>query len=236
MSQKLQIAVLFALLLLFMLAVLKMALAGRAMAYLLPNPIVTKEPIDPYIDQIKAYQNELAQNDLSNETRNLVKERLGMISRMATQRAGGKVLPPTREVTIQATPVIEINSKRLPDGIDNHPSVPFSESVVTVVNSWRKTTANRYYLIYAGYLSRDKQQGAFLVLDPNTYAFRQYTVLDPGGAVKIIKENGVTILLQSAGGNLYYFDAAREQFVDSNGAPVPTSVVSSTPTPGSLYP
>lgn len=223
MSQKLQIFILTAVGLLVVLAILKMPLASRAMTNILPSLLAIKEPIDPYRDQIKSYQDELERTDLSSETRILIEEKLNTISMMATQRVEGKTYQPTRQASMQATPTIEVASIKLPDGIDNHPSIPFSESVVTVLNSWRKTTDDRYYLVYAGFLTQDTKQGAILVLHPSTHNFMQYNTPDNRGGVKVVEEKGTIIILQSDEGIPFYFDIAREQFVDLNGTPIPTN-------------
>jgi hypothetical protein len=245
MSRKLQIIILTVVGLLVLAAILKMSLVSRAMTNILPDFVSTKEPIDPYMDQIKTYQSELQRTDLSSETKNLIEEKLNTVSMMATQRAEGKVNQIPRQVSMQAPPTIEVASIKLPDGIDNHPSIPFSESVVTVLNSWRKTTGNRYYLVYAGFLTQDSQQGAILVLHSSTHDFKQYNTPLNSGGVRIVDEKGTTIILQSAKGILFYFDTAREQFVDSNGIPIPTDtsmpptptpITGSTPTPVSPYP
>ncbi len=245
MSRKLQIVILTMVGFLVVLAILKMPLVSRAMTNILPDLVATKEPIDPYIDQIKAYQEELQRTDLSSETRNLIEEKLNTISILATQRAEGKARQPTRQVSMLATSTIEVASIKLPDGIDDHPSVPFSESIVTVLNSWRKTTNDRYYLVYAGYLTQDSQQGAILVLHQSTHDFKQYNTPDSSGGVRVIEEKGTVIILQSDKGTLFYFDVAKEQFVDSNGTPIPTNtplpptstpIISSTPTTMSPYP
>jgi len=245
MSRKLQISILTAVGLLVVLAILKMPLASRAMTNILPSLLATKEPIDPYIDQIKAYQDELLRTDLSSETRILIEIKLKTISIMATQRAEGKTNQPTRQVPMQATPTIEVASIKLPDGIDNHPSIPFSESVITVLNSWRKTTDDRYYLVYAGYLTQDSKQGAILVFHQSTHDFVQYYTPDNSGGVRVIEEKGTIIILQSDKGIPLYFNVAMEQFVDSNGTPIPTitpipptatQIISSTPTPMPPYP
>lgn len=227
------------------LAILKMPLVSRAMTDTLPNFVATKEPIDPYMDQIKAYQEELQRTDLSSETRNLIEEKLNTIAILATQRAEGKVRQPTRQVSVRVTPTVEFASIKLPDGIDNHPSIPFSESVVTILNSWRKTTDDRYYLVYAGFLTQDSLQGAILVYHPSTHHFKQYNTPDISGGVRVVEEKGNTIVLQSTKSVLFYFDMDKEQFVDINGAPIPTNtplpptpspIISSTPTPLPPYP
>ena len=238
MSRKIQIVVMIVIGVLVVIAILNVPLVSMAMTNISSGLLATKEPIDPYIDQIQAYQAELQRTDLSSETRNLIEEKFNTISMMATQRVDGKASQLPRQVSQQATPTLEVASIKLPDGIDNHPSIPFSESVVTILNSWRKTTNDHYYLVYAGFLTQDSQQGAILVHHPSTHDFKQYNIPDHSGGVKIVNEKGTIIMLQSFKGNLFYFDVVREQFVDANGAPIPTStpIIKSTPTIINPYP
>jgi hypothetical protein len=245
MKRKLQIVVLTLAGFFLVLVILKMPFVSKAMTNILPALAATKEPIDPYIGQIESYQDELRRTDLSNETQNLIREKLRIASLMATQWAEGKLNQPAREFSLLATPPIDVAGIKLPDGIDNHPSVPFSEYEVTVLNSWRKTADNHYYLVYAGFLTHDPQQGAILVYHRSTHDFEQYNTPEKSGGVRVIEEKGAIIVLQSTKGNLFYFDAAREQFVDADGIlvvtntplpPTPTPFVIYTQTPSSPYP
>ena len=245
MSRKLQIVILTVVGILVVLVIIKMPLASKAMTNMFPVLLATKEPIDPYIDQIKAFQDELLTPYLSNEARNLIEAKLNIVSRMATQRAKGKTNLSTRQVPVLATPTIVLAGMKLPDGIDNHPSINLSESVVTVLNSWRKTADDRYYLVYAGFLTQDTQQGAILVFHPSVHHFQQYNTPDNSGGVRVVEEKGTTIILQSTQGILFYFDVAKEQFVDSNGTPIPTNtpmpptptqIINSYPYPIPPYP
>ena len=246
MSRKLQIVILTVAGILVVLVIMKMPLANKAMANI-PDLLANKKPIDPYIDEIKWFQDQLQTPDLSDEARNLIEAKLNIVSRMATQRAGGQTRrpTPTRPVSMPETPANQVFGMKLPDGIDDHPSAPFSESVVTVLNSWRKTTDDRYYLVYAGFLTQDTQQGAILVFHPSVNHFQQYNTPDNSGGVRVVEEKGTTIILQSTQGTLFYFDAAKEQFVDSNGIPIPTytpmpptptQIINSYPYPIPPYP
>jgi hypothetical protein len=230
MSRKLQIVILTVVGILVVLVIMKMPLASKAMTTMLPGLLATEEPIDPYIDEIKWFQDELQSTDLSDEARNLIEAKLNMVSIEATQRVEGITRAPTRPVSMPETPANQVFGMKLPDGIDDHPSAPFSESVVTVLNSWRKTTDDRYYLVYAGFLTQDTQQGAILVFHPSVHHFQQYNTPDNSGGVRVVEEKGTTIILQSTQGILFYFDVAKEQYVDSNGTPIPTNTTM-PPTP-----
>jgi hypothetical protein len=235
LSRNVKLSVLTVTGLFLILASLGMPLISQAMAGILPDHRGAKEPIDPYIDQIKSYQQELQRIDLPNETRHLVEEKLNSISILATQRAEGKARQPTRQTLVQATPAITGTDEKLPDGIDNSPLIPFSENTVTVFNAWRKTTDHRYYLIFAGYLTQNPNQGVLLVLHANTHDFKQYNTPESCGGVRVTEAKDTTIILQSTTRCLFYFDAYKELFVDSYGTPIPLNNLSSPTTTPDLH-
>jgi hypothetical protein len=185
----------------------------------------TKQPIDPYKDMIQEFQTELQRTDIPMDAREFIEGKLGIISLEATQRAEGKVNQPTRSSNPNFTPQNIIGFK-IPDGIDNTPEAPFSRVLFTPLNSWRKTEPDHYYLIFAGHLTEDTQQGALYILQPDIHTFSLYITPTRNGAVRVIAEHGTTITLQSSDNTLFYFDAAIEQFVNSQGTPFP-----GTPTP-----
>lgn len=203
------------------LALLGLFIIGKAGAALLNNTMINKTPLDPYEDQIEYLLDELKRTDLTDETRRLEEEKLNTLVRMATQRAHGMQNQPARQGNV-TPPTIQVAGMRLPDGIDNHPSVPFSEDLVKVVNSWRKTTPERTYLVFAGYLTKDPEQGALLVFRPDTHNFTPYLTPGRSGEVSVIEEKGFVIVLKSRRGDVYYFNVAQEYFIDERGTPLPT--------------
>jgi hypothetical protein len=218
MSRKSQITFLIIAGILIMLAILSIPLLNRSDSNIVQDSQPTNAYTDLFKHTIEELQSELQRTDISVEYRNFLEKKLISISTVATEWA-------------EATPT-NIEGVRLPDGIDNIPSGPFSESVFTTVNSWRKTTPDRYYLVYAGFLTRDAGQGAVYVLHPDISYFILYITPDRRGAVRVVEESGTTITLQSTEGVLFYFDAVHEQFVDAQGTPIPTSTpLPATPTP-----
>lgn len=226
MSRKLLISLLVLLGIISLVVIFKTPLAGRAMARFLPNLRATEERFDPYKDEIAIMEKELQRTDLSSEERKFLMEKFSSEFLMATQRAKGLENRPTRPAFFVVTPTNDRGGYKIPDGIDDHPSVPISESVVTVINSWRKTTNDRYFLVFAGVLTTDSKQGAILILHTN-YRFYQYNTPTKNGGVKVIAENGTVITLQSTDGTTFYFDASQETFIDENGKPIPVNKVAS---------
>lgn len=246
MSRKLQ-NILIILGLLLLVAILNLPLTSQANPDLPPTPRATKAPIDPDINSITAFQEELARPDLSEEERALLEAKLSSLAMMATQRAEGLAIRPSRE-TIEAMPTYPVSEgMTFPDGINPNPPyipIPVAQALVEVLTSWQKTTGDRPYLIYSGYLKNDPQQGIIMVPQLQSPLFHQYYTSERTGGVSVIAENGLVITLQAESGALYYFDVAQEWFVDANGmllptyTPSPTSIPTSTPTitPGPMYP
>jgi hypothetical protein len=226
MSRKLFITILALLGIISLVVILKTPLARKAMAGILPGLHATKEPFDPFKDEIAFMEKELQRTDLSSDERQFLLDKFSSEFLSATQRARGLEHRSTRPVLNVATPTNDTGGYKIPDGIDDHPSVPISESVVTVFNSWRKTTEDRYFLVFAGVLTTDSKQGAILILHTN-YRFYQYNTPTKNGGVKVIAENGTVITLQSTDGTTFYFDASQETFIDENGKPIPVNKVAS---------
>lgn len=229
--------------LLFLLVFLNLFLKSSTSPATNPEPQASKSPSDPFSDEIAFFQDELTRTDLPEEARTLVAAKLEGVSISATKRAEGTAVHPSLE-TIEAVKTQEAlpGDTKLPDGIDpspNHP-VPVLKVLAEVLASWKKTTDERTYFIYSGSLREDAQQGAIMVQNPRTFEFKQYDTPEKTGGVTIIAENGLIITLQAETGALYYFDAALEWFVDTNGSPLPTYTPSPTPvltlTPAPMYP
>lgn len=194
----------------------------RTFVYAFTQAVKSKEPIDPYLNQIQSLQKDLQNPALSSDARILIEEKLNTISSMATQRALGKMNIPTRSAFVDATPTMVIAGMKLPDGIDDHPQIPFSESVVTVNNAWRKTTDQQFFLVFAGYLTENPEQGALMVYHPKVHTFFQILAPAKNGGLIVIDENKYIIQLQSVQGSMVYFNYQTEQFVDSDGTPIAT--------------
>ncbi len=226
MSRKLLISILAIIGIIGLVVIFQAPLAGKPVARILPGFYATEEPFDPYKDEIAIMEKELQRTDLSDEERQFLLDKFSSEFLMATQRAKGLENHPTRPAFFVETPTNDTGGHKIPDGIDDHPSVPISESVVTVLNSWRKTTDDRYFLVFAGVLTNDPKQGAILILHVN-HRFYQYNTPTKNGGVKVITENGTVITLQSTDGTIFYFDASKEIFVDKNGKPIPVVTIAS---------
>jgi hypothetical protein len=165
---------------------------------------------------------------LPSDTRTLLEGKLNSIGLAATQRVEGLTNQPTRPSIMRETPQ-NVEGSKLPDGIDNNPSFSFSESEFTVNNEWRKTTPDQYYVIFAGFLTIDPNQGALYVLHnlpSGIPEFILYITPDLHGGVRVVAENNIIITIESTDGTFFYFNAVTDQYVNAQGTPFPA-----TPTP-----
>lgn len=233
MSRKLQNILILAGLL-FLLVLLNLPLTSQTNPGVTPEPRATKAPIDPFIHSITFFQTELARTDLPEEARTLVAAKLEGESIAGTQRAEGLTSAPTRPAIPPATPTFVSSSFEFPDGIYLNPldiPLPVLQADVTVLTSWKKTTEERPYRIFSGYLENDPSQGIIMVPQLQSPLFHQYYTPERSGGVSVIAENGLVLTLQSTTGALYYFDVALEWFIDLQGTPLPTYTPSPTPIP-----
>ena len=236
MSRKLVIGLSLTIVLLF-LVILGLPLISNAMSFPQSTALSDKRPIDPFAEEIEWYQEELKRNDLSDETRKLLVEKLATTELMATQRANGLLTQPTRSST--ASPTREVAVTILPDGIKEDLDVPLlPQDVVTIINAWSKTTPEHTFLIYAGFLTQNPQQGAIMIFHPRMYTFQYFNTPQTSGSIKIVDEKDTVIVLQSTNGVVFFFDFIQEVFVDSEGEVIPTVIPgrSATATPFPAYP
>jgi len=77
-------------------------------------------------------------------------------------------------------------------------------------------------VVYAGYITTDTKQGMVLVFQDPKIDYRQYLTPGNSGAVRIVAEKNFYLVLQAENGDMYYFDAVGERFIDSLDAPTIT--------------
>ncbi|GAB4579767.1 MAG: hypothetical protein Fur0022_25060 [Anaerolineales bacterium] len=233
MSQKLQ--TLFIVIgLLFLLVLLNLPLTSQADPGTTPEMRDTKVPIDPYLEDISFFQTELAQTDLPEEARALAEAKFEGVAMAATQRVEAMTSAPTRPAIPPATPTFVGSSFEFPDGIYLNPldiPLPVLQADVAVLTFWKKNAEERPYRIFSGFLESDPEQGIIMVPQLQSPQFHQYYTPERTGGVSVIAENGFILTLQSTTGALYYFDVAREWFVNLEGTPLPTYTPSPTPIP-----
>ena len=186
---------------------------------------------DPYALEINQFEEELQNPKLSELERQNIETKLDTVKYEATHWASGRESPAPRGVEanpLASTPV----PHKIPDGIDNTylipRPIPGFEKTVNINNVWRRTTPSHFYLVVAGYLIADAQQGMVLNWDADNHRFRLYLTPRKSGSVKIVKDAWPYLMLESDDGDIFYFDPASERFVDSLDEPT----LPATPTCG----
>jgi hypothetical protein len=132
----------------------------------------------------------------------------------------------------------------MPDGIDDHPVVlrpiPGGHDLNSeITNSWRKTTPERTFFVFAGYLKDDPKQGMVLSCRPDDIFMDQFLTPKQSGAVRIVAEHGFYLVLEAENGDRFYFDPVRQSFISSLKVPTVTPSAKSliaTPALATPYP
>jgi hypothetical protein len=200
---------------------------------------------DNYQIYIEQFEKELGNPNLSLEGRLSLEIKLKIARFEATRQAYRLTdrqtplnLPRGTTSPLSSSPVAT-----LADGIDNDPLVPRPlpryEKSSMILNAWRKHTSDHYYLVYAGYITDNPSQGMVLVFQPDILSFNQYLTPSKSGAVQVVEEHGLYLVLKAENGDIYYFDAFGERFIESLNIPT----ITPTPDrmliefiPGSAYP
>jgi hypothetical protein len=91
-----------------------------------------------------------------------------------------------------------------------------------IENGWQEKIDGKYTAVLAGAEEADPQQG-MLVVWPANQEREYYLTPRKSGAVKIIAFEGFQLTLQSADGELFFFDVPGRVFIDAIGDIVPTA-------------
>ncbi len=182
------------------------------------NNAKTQVPIDPDADMLHLLQTEMANPSISNDVKNADRPRLEEILSVETQRAEAisrQQLGLQANSTPFPTPSGPFGIWRASDGINNNPPIPMHTSDAVLKNSWVKTIGNDTYLVYAGVLADDPSQGLVYVKSSDAVSFHKILSPVKSGALKIIGNTNLVLTLQSEKGNIIYFDAQKEQFIQN---------------------
>ncbi|MEW5873113.1 MAG: hypothetical protein AB1894_27890 [Chloroflexota bacterium] len=177
---------------------------------------------DPYSQEIKQFEEDLQNPTLSELERQNIETKLDTVQYEATHWASGRESPAPRGVESNP-PVSTPVAHKIPDGIDNTylipRPIPGFDKTVNISNVWRRTTPSRFYLVVAGYLITDIQQGMVLDWNANNHQFHLHLTPRKSGSVKIVKDAWPYLILESADGDIFYFDPVSERFVASLDEP-----------------
>jgi hypothetical protein len=183
--------------------------------------IATPTPVPLSIDpQIRALEERLKDNSLSQEAREGVIEKLTMAQRMATQQAAGasaerkeKKAPPLP--TSSAAQLI--NPLNMPDQILEGSQGMIQPTTAQISNCWQGVRNGKAWEIFAGALVDDPQQGVLLIFadDPAKISRAMQIVKAPGknGVLRILTADAKVMTLETADGSKLRFSLETMEFV-----------------------
>lgn len=187
-------------------------------------------------DEIEYLQQALTQENLDEEMRQSIEEKLAIEERIATQQAlenlATKPLDPSdaRPSSIPDPPRVT--------GIIENPSVPFYSGDVHINNAWQELVNGYYITVYAGSLAEDPTQGIVIIIReyPDFILSDRLFTSEKAGSLRIITVDGLRLLLQTENKQSFYFDVPAVRFVSSLEEIVSTATIGPTITPASLFP
>ncbi len=170
---------------------------------------------------ILKYQEELKNNDLSEEMRQSILNKIELLSLVVTQRA-----------MIEETPIItpyvtlgSLENSQLPTGLREGGTSDFHAWEADIHNIWSGYSDNgeEHYTVYAGELGSGWEEqagrGVVFMLRVNVKTRngnrKQYLLPEGTGWVRISEILGDYIVLASKEGQTYYFYLPGQQFVNS---------------------
>lgn len=184
--------------------------------------IKTPAPIDPYAEILQNYQTQISNDKISNEEKAMLQQKYEPLVIEATKRAS--ILSqnsnlPTVKKTPFSTPTqgVEIS---IAEGINNQPIIPRYSSEYLFLNSWSKTIDGLTYLVYAGAMVNDSEQGLVYIQDPKNYQFAKILSPQKSGAIQIVSEKNLVLTLISEKGNLFFFDVINKIFINDSDKPL----------------
>jgi hypothetical protein len=173
--------------------------------------------INPYLSEIKQFEAQLTNPSLPEQSRKDLEFKIEGLGFRATQWVLGKENhTPYGEKTNPPLPT-PIPPTQEPDGIYDRQLIPFPfwgvHEPVRITNSWEKTTDTRRYIVMAGHLGLDPEQGIVVMNDIN-FDYHLYLTPRKSGDVKIVEEDWPYLLLEAENGDIFYFDVVGETFRD----------------------
>jgi len=106
---------------------------------------------------------------------------------------------------------------------------PFSPNYIKVNNIWRGQIGTEIFMVYAGFYTKNKEQGIMIVLPVSKMENMDYQIFPTeteSGGLEIIKYEGALLTIQSKKGTIFIFDVASRKYLDVNPqtqTPIPLS-------------
>lgn len=224
------------------LPVVKLATAMRPeITTTLPKPTRTKIPehllqiggARALATEIAKYEEILAREDLSPDSRRIYQENLE-----AAQRELDRMMRPTPNVRKTYGPPPTSTPAPQPTsplrGIVNDPFPGYFPRDLKIQNFWIGQGARGEHIsVAAGALAENPQQGILLVERETSQSVQRLRYLTPveAGTIRIVGVRGLKLILETENGEIFYFDVQGQQFVSSLAEIVPTVTPYPTPEP-----
>jgi len=187
----------------------------------------TETEVIPEVQQILAYQEVLKKDTLSDEMRKSLKNKIEILSRVATQIAiAQKNTPVPWTMTLDNRP-----TATRPTGLREGGTSDFHAWEAVIQNIWSQyANNNEHVTVYAGEIGSEMKypgRGAVFVLrypadSSHGGSFNQYLLPEGTGWVRISKIEGDTLILTSKEGETFYFYLPAQQFVSALEETAPT--------------
>lgn len=192
--------------------------------------------ISPEVRQILEYQEALKKENLSEEMRKSLENKIEILSRVATQSVVAKAITGTpHPLTFSSRPTATFTT-----GLREGGTSDFHTWEAVIQNIWRQYGNNHEHIVvYAGELGSEMDypgRGVVFVLRVTSAgrggSFNRYLLPEGTGWVRISDIKGDYLVLTSKEGKTFYFYLPAQQFVATLKNIAPT--VTPLPTPGPL--
>lgn len=179
-------------------------------------------PVDP---SLLGLQSQLQKDNIDSEYRHILETKVGVLSYNATRQVEGMAkLPANRPTFMAAVTEVDIPDSKRETGIIANPPVPFPSSDYQIENGWREKINGNFVHVLAGADGSDPQQGILIVITEHPLKFNYFKTPQKQGAVKIVKVQGLQLVLQTKANETIYFDVPGRTFISALGEAVPTVI------------
>ena len=173
-------------------------------------------------DEINHYRQVLAENNIDEQTRRSIEEKLAIAERIAT-----RVSHPFATVDPRETPqLIPVEDSPFPTGIFEGGGDTFRPNMAVMLNRWHGIVNGVPTIVFAGYPTDDPEQGVVFIMrmsgERKSVSWSNYPTPVRSGPVRILSAEGYRLILSTEAGDILYFDVPGDRFVSSLSEVVPT--------------
>jgi hypothetical protein len=187
-----------------------------------PYPPPTDSFIASLEDEINHYRQVLAENNIDEQTRRSIEEKLAIAERIAT-----RVSHPWATVDPLETPqLIPVEDPPFPTGIFEGGGATFRPNMAVMLNRWHGIVNGVPTIVFAGSPTNDPEQGVVFIMrmsgERKSVSWSSYPTPVRSGPVRILSAEGYHLILSTEAGDILYFDVPGDRFVSSLTEVVPT--------------